>query len=398
MEEHSDQLEQRLGGWIGAAEDVLCDILGKEGQERDRWRGRAHGPRFVWKSALGTPAKPTPFTTRVSRSWAKIVGWCATIKQARAHEGARRDRDHPLAWSAYVSRRRVLAARKWDWGAGEEGVVLKTFVHEFAKVDLWSDNGELTALFAWAEEEANKAGRKAAVESTKRYREWLQQGPAKGLSRQHAASKCRGQWVPGKMVKERTMQDDGIAHVLGQWEGEEEVTGLEQLVATIQKREEGDMIPASAQQEVDEEGLRWAGVWAEGMEMEECRWPEAMEALPDIEVHHILEAVGTFKDGVGLGWDRFHPKAMRRLPRELLAALGSIMKEAERLGSWSSIIGIVITALIPKGGGGWRPIGLLPSIVGVFARVRAGMVKEWEAENDREYLFGGTGKGALVAA
>ena len=164
LEEHSDQLEQRLGGWIGAAEDVLCDILGKEGQGRDRWRGRAHGPRFVWKSALGTPAKSTPFTTRVSRSWAKIVGWCATMKLARAHEGARRDRDHPLAWSAYVSRRRVLAARKWSWGAGGEGVVLKTFVHEFAKVDLWSDNGELTALVAWAEEEADKAGRKAAVE------------------------------------------------------------------------------------------------------------------------------------------------------------------------------------------------------------------------------------------
>ena len=56
--------------------------------------------------------------------------------------------------------------------------------------------------------------------------------------------------------------------------------------------------------------------------------------------------------------------------------------------------GMVITALIPKGGGGLRPIGLLPTLVRLWARIRAGEVQQWEAENERSYFYGGRGKGA----
>ena len=398
VSETGEDGEQRLRRWLEAAEGIWCDVMGKEGKEKERVEGRAEGARFKWKSALGTPGNPVPHSTKVSRSWTKIAGWCATIKQARKHEGARKDCGHPLAAAAQVARRRVMAAGKWKWDEGEEKETLARFVESFRGVGLWWDNGELAALAAWAETEAEGAVRRAAEDSTRRYKEWLQGGSAGGLSRQHGASKVRGQWVPGKMVKERAVDEDGITHVVGQWEGEVEEDGLKRLVATVHTREEGLMTPADVQQEVDEEGRKWASVWAAAEEVEACQWPLEIEELPDIGAHQILEAAGTFKDEVGLGWDRLHPKALRRLPEGMLTELGKIFKEAEKKGVWGKHIGVVITALIPKGGGGWRPIGLLPTLIRLWARVRAGIVQRWEAENDREYLYGGRGKGAMVAA
>ena len=101
--------------------------------------------------------------------------------------------------------------------------------------------------------------------------------------------------------------------------------------------------------------------------VEQCRWPDEVDdELPQIGAQQILDAVATFTDGVGLGWDRLHPKALKRLPREMLDELGRILMEAERKGSWGEAMGVVITALIPKGGGGLRPIGLLPTIVRIW--------------------------------
>ena len=72
--------------------------------------------------------------------------------------------------------------------------------------------------------------------------------------------------------------------------------------------------------------------------------------------------------------------------------------DAEKRGNWGRMAGMVMTTLIPKGGGGLRPIGLLPTLVRLWARIRAGEAQQWEAENERSYFYGGRGKGAMVAA
>ena len=93
-----------------------------------------------------------------------------------------------------------------------------------------------------------------------------------------------------------------------------------------------------------------------------------------------------------------HPKALGRLLGGMLDELGRILGAAEDQGSWNEAVGFVITALIPKGDGGWRPIGLLPTVLRVWARVRGVTVGDWEATQERSYLFGGRGKGAQLAA
>ena len=387
-----------MNSWMRKAELVWAGIGGKEGKALGRACGRADGPRMVWKSALGPPADKVLFSTVISRSWCKIAGWCTTIKQAREHAVSRDNREHPLARAAGVAQRRIRAAAKWKWKPGAQREALWSFIAAFEEVDIRGDMNKLVAMEAWAVKESEEAARNAAAEATTKFKQWLQEGEAKGIARQHAMSKCPGQWVPGKMVKERAGQDDALAMVLRQWEGVYEENQIGRLVATIQARGAELEVPANIQQEVDVEGAKWAAEWAAGETVEECRWPDDLEELASINAHSIREAAATFADGVGLGWERLHPKALCRLPDAMLDEMGEVMMAAEGAGSWGEAVGVVITALIPKGDGGWRPIGLLPTIVRLWARVRGRIVKEWEAANDRAYLFGGRGKGAQVAA
>ena len=225
------------------------------------------------------------------------------------------------------------------------------FLAAFEEVDMRGGDGKIAAMEAWAEKEAEKAAQGAATDATKKFREWLQGGSAKGLSRQHAMSKCAGQWVQGKTVKEK-MNEDALTSIVGQWGGGCGETVLGKLVATIQARGQEVERPANVQQEVDLERGRWAKEWAADEVVEECKWPDEIRALPDISAQMIGQACATFRDGVGLGWDRLRPKDLDRLPGAMLDELGRLLGAAEDAGSWEEAVGIVITALIPKGDGG----------------------------------------------
>jgi hypothetical protein len=71
---------------------------------------------------------------------------------------------------------------------------------------------------------------------------------------------------------------------------------------------------------------------------------------------------------------------------------------AEILGQWPETIGIILICLIPKSDGGRRPIGLLPSVVRWWMRIRLDVVRTWQAANERPFFYAGPRKGAEVAA
>jgi hypothetical protein len=79
-------------------------------------------------------------------------------------------------------------------------------------------------------------------------------------------------------------------------------------------------------------------------------------------------------------------------------ALVRIFILAEVLGKWPDLIGIVLICLLPKLDGGRRPIGLLPSMVRLWMRIRFNVVRSWEAAHDRPFFYAGPRKGAKVAA
>ena len=135
------------------------------------------------------------------------------------------------------------------------------------------------------------------------------------------------------------------------------------------------------------------------MQLPPCAWPEDLGAIPPMmTVAALRAACQSFPDGTGLGWDGLHPKALLRLPDSCLRALVRILFVAEAHGRWPAAMELVIIALIPKSDGGRRPIGLLPWLPRIWARVRRTVARQWEEANSRDYLFAGVGKGADIAA
>ena len=90
--------------------------------------------------------------------------------------------------------------------------------------------------------------------------------------------------------------------------------------------------------------------------------------------------------------------ALLRLSNESLDALATILTTIEHNGDWPDFTKLVMTVLLPKSDGGLRPIGLFPTLYRVWMRCRRPTIKQWRKSNDREFRYGGAGKGAQRAA
>ena len=117
-----------------------------------------------------------------------------------------------------------------------------------------------------------------------------------------------------------------------------------------------------------------------------------------ITVDDLLRAARSFPITTGLGADNFSPRAVLRLPVHLVQELADLLNAAEMAGSWDDALSLVLIVLLPKEGGGYRPIGLFPSVIRIWMRARAETAREWEAETAGPEFFGCKGMGAQRAA
>ena len=178
-------------------------------------------------------------------------------------------------------------------------------------------------------------------------------------------------------------------------------------VSAIGEQATGALAPINQQQAVELEALQWAAYWhEEGPYGVNPDWVERhvrlqMEGghmLPAITVEDIRVAANSFPYGTACGADNVAPRAYARLPDEILEALASIYVTSEDQGRWPRKTTIVMIVMLPKDGGGWRPIGLFPAEVRVWFRTRAISVGRWERSHERACLYAGPGMGAQVAA
>ena len=149
-------------------------------------------------------------------------------------------------------------------------------------------------------------------------------------------------------------------------------------------------MPLHSQQDVEREARAWASVWQADAQPPTPLWPTIMgESLPELCVTAAMYACAAFPSDTGLGWDNLHPRALRRVSVAAVATLLRIFVVAEILGWWPEMIGIVVIALLPKAGGGNRPIGLCKSLIRLWMRMRLPVAQAWQSANDRPYLFAG---------
>ena len=120
--------------------------------------------------------------------------------------------------------------------------------------------------------------------------------------------------------------------------------------------------------------------------------------MPSLTAEVLWSSADTFPSNTGLGWDKLHPKAVRRCGEAALNALARILVLAELIGGWPAAVGVILICLLPKPDGGWRPIGLLPSPIRWWMRARLDIVRAWQSVYERPYFYAGPRKGAEVAS
>ena len=158
--------------------------------------------------------------------------------------------------------------------------------------------------------------------------------------------------------------------------------------------------PLGGMQEVDDLATSWGQEWGVGSTQPEVVWPDMSDdtPLPQVTCDIARRACLTFPCGTGLGWDKAHPRSIVRLADEAIIALIRLFILAELLGQWPLMVGYVLICLIPKSDGGRRPIGLLPSFIRLWMRIRLDVARTWQCENERDYFYAGAMKGASVAS
>ena len=127
-------------------------------------------------------------------------------------------------------------------------------------------------------------------------------------------------------------------------------------------------------------------------------WTPPSSPLPRIDPDAIRAASRTFPTGTGVGVDTIAPRAFMRLSDSALACLANMLMQFEAVGHWGVHPFVVLIVLLNKSDGGLRPIGLFPSIIRIWMRVRFCILREWERGHASPCLFGGSGMGAQRAA
>ena len=155
--------------------------------------------------------------------------------------------------------------------------------------------------------------------------------------------------------------------------------------------------PLCDQAAIEVEADQWAELWREKEQYQRLDWGE-VESLPALLPEAIRAAAASFPVGTGLGVDHIPPRALLRLSDESIAALAKILMVMGKRGEWCEALNMVMIVLLAKEGGGFRPIGLFPTIIRVWMRARMTQIRAWEAANHSEELYGGKGMGAQRAA
>ena len=157
---------------------------------------------------------------------------------------------------------------------------------------------------------------------------------------------------------------------------------------------------ASPQSILAQDLVEWRKVWLRLGDALEAPWRHGTvpsEEQP-LDADDILRAANTFPQRTSIGCDAVPPSSIAFLSAPLRAAIADLLNEAETSGVWPSSVATAMVHLIPKPGGGRRPIGVLPTLVRIWERARKSMVQKWSRENRRQYDWATQGRSSESAA
>ncbi len=157
------------------------------------------------------------------------------------------------------------------------------------------------------------------------------------------------------------------------------------------------MIPLDDQGTADRILQAWMHIWGDHHRDPAARsyWHEA-NSMPRITVLQLRQAAASIKAHTAIGADCIHPRWLSWLSDECLTALIGLFELIERWGRIPNALRLVLLAFLPKPEGGLRPIGILPTVIRIWAKARSRQALAWEEANRRSFFWGVKGKSSVA--
>ncbi len=356
-------LSDIYGLWLDHAERELADITGTE---LARYGRRKEGPRFAWRSILPEVSRSPPTTGAAAFAWLADIARDAT----RLNVPIGRRQPDDVDDDGLV--KMLLEALHADIDGKhflEHDGSLADVRRILERAELLIRPGANTSAEDWAswsaelerrlEQLRTKHGQLVAQEAGDRlrgWREWLRKGFESGAKNAHAYMRLPSEWRPtsAKLPSGRPTAEP--ARIL------------------------------------DDQRSRYAAAWKADDDQGSYRWP-VREALPRISPSEFREASRSFKKTTAVAYDGIHCRHYSLLCDEALETLGALLETCELLGTLPKQSRLVVTPLLEKPKGGFRPIAIYVSLYRLWAKTRRGAAVAWEASHSRSYFSSSKGNG-----
>ena len=148
---------------------------------------------------------------------------------------------------------------------------------------------------------------------------------------------------------------------------------------------------------LDSDREAWKQIWSRFEGETSAPWrtatlPTWVGELPP----SVAKAAKKFKRETSLGCDASNPW-LCWLTVDVLQTLAKLLTTIEKWGLWPSMVQTILVMQIPKSDEGRRPIGLLPTLVRVWAKARKPIVETWRSTVEKSYNFATKGKSPETA-
>ena len=193
----------------------------------------------------------------------------------------------------------------------------------------------------------------AANERQTRWKEWVHQALDGGASKAHKYVKEPEAWVPDEVVTPQ-----GI-------------------------------ISAAPKDLLDYQVKFWINIWTEGGKLKKFEWPkeqECNEEMRPITAEDVRSASSHFSTRTSGSPDGWHPRHYSLLGVKSREELAKILNMIENKGELPSQAEVILTVLLAKPQGGFRPIAILPSIYRLWMKSRRPYCEQWERDWHRPFF------------
>ena len=162
-----------------------------------------------------------------------------------------------------------------------------------------------------------------------------------------------------------------------------------------------DGVKTGAPQDVvDAEREEWINTWHKFVDIAQAPWrTETIDAapLPRPTIEEARHCIASFKPYTAVGVCSTRPRWYGWLSDALISAWIDFFVVIEEVGRWPDDIQDILIHLIPKPSSGTRPIGVLPSPLRWWEKLRKATIWRWRAQNERDYNWSTRGRSAEAA-